>query len=125
MSAGAASAIAGKLAQRKHGDRVVFVYCDTGSESTDNVRFLADLERWYGQPIERITSEKYEDTWAVWEDRSYLAGIAGAPCSGALKFEPRVAYQRPGDTHVFGYTSDRKDVDPGKPPAAQLARHGG
>jgi hypothetical protein len=110
VSAGAASAIAGKLAQRKYGDRVVFVYCDTGSEHSDNPRFLADLERWYERPIERIKSEKYDSTWDVWEDRSYLAGIGGAPCSGALKFEPRVAYQRPGDVHVFGYTSDRKDV---------------
>lgn len=110
VSAGAASAIAGKLAQRKYGDAVVFVYCDTGAEHADNSRFLSDLEVWYGVPIERIRSEKYSSTWQVWEDRGYLAGIEGAPCSGLLKLEPRLAFQRPGDLHVFGYTADRSDV---------------
>lgn len=110
VSAGAASAIAGKLAQRKYGSRVVFAYCETGSEHEDNERFLADIERWYEQPIIRLRSEKYADTWAVWEDRSYLAGIDGAPCSGELKFKPRAAFQQAGDIHVFGYTADKLDM---------------
>lgn len=111
VSAGAASAIAGKLAQAKYGERVVFAYCETGGEHPDNERFLADLVRWYDAPIERLRNTKYASTWEVWEDRGYLAGIDGAPCTGLLKIEPRVAFQRPGDVHVFGYTAeDRKSV---------------
>lgn len=109
VSAGAASAIAGKLAQRKHGD-VVFAYCETGAEHADSERFLGDLERWYGQSIVRLHSKKYATTWDVWEDRGYLAGIDGAPCSGEMKFLPRVAFQEPGDLHVFGYTADANDM---------------
>lgn len=110
VSAGAASAVAGKLAQSQHGEGVVFAYCETGGEHPDNQRFLIDLERWYGKEIQRIRSDKYASTWEVWEDRGYLAGIAGAPCTGYLKIDPRVAFQRPGDVHVFGYTADASDV---------------
>lgn len=109
VSAGAASAVAAKLAQAKHG-RVTLAYCQTGGEHPDNVRFLADLERWYGQEIIHLHSEKYGSTWEVWEDRSYLAGVDGAPCTGILKVEPRLAFQRPDDVHVFGYTADGPDV---------------
>jgi len=109
ISAGAASAIAGKLAQRQHGE-VTLAYCETGGEHPDNERFLSDLALWFNAPIERLRSEKYADTWSVWEDRSYLAGIDGAPCTSELKVMPRLAYQRPGDTHVFGYTADKTDA---------------
>lgn len=108
-SAGAASAVSGKLAQAKYGADVVFAYCETGGEHPDNERFLSDLEGWYGQEIIRLRNPKYSSTWQVWEDRSYLAGIDGAPCTALLKIEPRVAFQRPGDIHVFGYTSDSPD----------------
>lgn len=55
-------------------------------------------------------SDKYADTWAVWEDRRYLAGIEGAPCTVELKVKPRLEFQRPDDIHVFGYTADAPDV---------------
>lgn len=109
VSAGAASAVAGKLAQAKYGE-VVFAYCETGGEHPDNVRFLADLERWYGQTILHLRNEEFASTWDVWESRNYLAGVAGAPCTGLLKVEPRLAFQRPDDIHVFGYTADAPDA---------------
>lgn len=109
VSAGAASAIAGKLAQRKYGERVVFAYCETGGEHPDNERFIGDLVRWYNAPIIRLRNPKYASTWEVWEDRGYLAGVDGAPCTGILKIEPRLEFQKPGDIHVFGYTSDAAD----------------
>jgi hypothetical protein len=110
VSAGAASAIAAKLTQRKHGADVIYAYCETGGEHPDNERFLGDLMRWLNAPLVRLKSEKYPDTWAVWEDREYLAGIDGAPCSGELKFKPRAAFQQPGDLHIFGYTADKPDA---------------
>lgn len=110
VSCGTPSAVAGKMALQKYGDRVVFAYCETGSEHEDNQRLLADLERWYEQPIIRLKSDKYNDTWAVWEDRRYLAGINGAPCTTELKVLPRVKFQHVDDIHVFGYAADSNDI---------------
>jgi len=104
FSCGAASAVAVKLT------RALPVYCDTGAEHPDNVRFLADCERWFGRRVERLKSERYSDTWDVWTKRRYLAGIEGAPCTIELKVMPRLAFQRPDDEHVFGYTADALDV---------------
>ena len=110
FSCGAASAVATKLALAEHGARVVPVYCATNAEHADNARFMADCERWFGVPITVIQSEKYADTWDVWTKRRYLAGIDGAICTAEMKIGPRLAFQRPHDEHVFGYTADAADV---------------
>ena len=109
FSAGAASAVATKLVLRDVPDAVI-AYCETGSEHPDNERFIADCEAWFGRPVERLKSEKYADTWDVFERRRYLAGIDGALCTVELKVGPRLAWQRPSDVHVFGYTNDASDV---------------
>lgn len=103
FSCGAASAAAGKLALDEHGDRVVFAYCDTGSEHEDNARFLADCERWYRRPILKLKSPDYTDTWAVFEKTRYLAGVRGARCTVELKKRVRFAFEEPGDLQVFGF----------------------
>lgn len=105
FSCGAASAVATKLV---HPD--VIAYCDTGSEDEDNYRFMRDCAKWFGQPITEIGSDKYSSTWGVWESRQYISGIAGAPCTQELKIKPRLAFERPDDIHVFGYTADSNDV---------------
>jgi hypothetical protein len=104
FSCGAASAVACKLTG------AMPVYCETGAEHPDNKRFMADCEVWLGLPVTRIRSDKYRDTWHVWEDRRYLAGVDGAPCTVALKVEPRLSFQKPTDVHVFGYTADASDM---------------
>jgi 3'-phosphoadenosine 5'-phosphosulfate sulfotransferase (PAPS reductase)/FAD synthetase len=108
FSAGAASAVATKLAM-KDGP-VEIVYCETGAEHPDNARFIADCEAWFGQTVTRIKSDTYMDTWDVWARTRYLAGIDGARCTGELKKIPRFTYQRPHDHHVFGYTADAADM---------------
>ena len=108
-SCGAASAIATKLTL-KDAPAAEVVYCETGGEHSDNERFLIDCEIWFGKSITRLRSIKYASTWDVWEDRSYLAGISGAPCTSELKVAPRLAWQRPDDVHVFGYTADKPDI---------------
>jgi len=105
FSCGAASAVAAKLTQPD-----VIAYCETGAEDIDNSRFLDDCERWFGRSVLRLKSEKYADTWDVWVRRRYIAGIEGAPCTSELKIEPRLAFQQPGDIHIFGYTADASDV---------------
>lgn len=105
FSCGAASAVATKLSAPD-----VIWYAATGSEDKDNARFMNDCAMWFGQSVTVLTNPKYADTWAVWEGRRYIAGIAGAPCTGELKVAPRLAAQMPGDVHIFGYTADSADV---------------
>ena len=106
FSAGAASAIACKLASPD-----IVAYCETGAEHEDNERFLKDCERVFGWTVTRLKSEKYADTWAVWDAYRFIAGIKGAPCTKELKRFPREDFQQPYDLHVFGYTADSKDAD--------------
>jgi hypothetical protein len=105
FSCGAASAVATKLLAPD-----VIAYCDTGSEDEDNARFMGECQSWFGKDITILKSEKYADTWDVWERRKYIAGIEGAPCTGELKIAPRLAFQQPDDVHVFGYTADSSDI---------------
>lgn len=116
FSCGAASAIATKLALAEHkaqrrNEEFVVAYCETGAEHEDNERFLLECEAWFGQPIVRLKNQEYQDTWALWESRRYLAGIDGAPCTVELKVVPRLEFQLPDDIHVFGYTADRNDAE--------------
>lgn len=105
FSCGAALAIATKLSNPD-----VIAYCETGSEHPDNKRFMADCEEWFQQEIQIIASEKFKDTWAVWEKRRYISGIKGAPCTSELKVAPRLKFQRDDDIHIFGYTADWRDA---------------
>ena len=105
FSCGAASLAAVVLA-RPECD--VIAYCETGSEHPDNERFLGDCERRFGFEVVRLRSEIFKDTWDVWTRRRYMGGIAGAPCTRALKVLPRLRWQRPDDVHVFGYTSEER-----------------
>jgi 3'-phosphoadenosine 5'-phosphosulfate sulfotransferase (PAPS reductase)/FAD synthetase len=109
FSAGAASAVATKMTLASNPAAVV-AYCETGSEHPDNERFIADCEQWFGRSVERIKSERYADTWDVFEKRRYLAGVDGALCTVEMKVMPRLAWQQPADIHVFGYTADGPDV---------------
>ena len=110
FSCGAASAVASKLTLSENPDAII-AYCETGAEHPDNDRFLADCEAWFGKEVTRIKSPDYDTTWDVWEKRRYLAGINGAPCTSELKFIPRLNFQLPSDTHVFGYTNDKADIN--------------
>lgn len=110
FSCGAASACAAALAVahcKEHGREVHVVYCDTlAEEHPDNMRFLQDVERWIGQPIEIIRSAKYASISDVFEQTRYMSGIKGARCTVEMKKIPRFAYQQPDDMHVFGLTAD-------------------
>jgi len=105
FSCGATSAVATLKALEKYRGKlpVEICYCDTGSEHPDNMRFLLDMQRIYGQPITILKNPKFKDCWDVWEKRRYIAGIAGAPCTSEMKIKPRIEFQRPIDIQVFGF----------------------
>ncbi len=105
FSCGAASAIAAKLAIEKYGDNAEVVYCDTSEdEHPDNLRFMADVEKWLGRPITRIHSDKFTNVDNVIERTRYMAGVGGARCTTELKRRPREKWQRDDDIHIFGFT---------------------
>ncbi len=107
FSCGAPSAIAAKEAIKhySHCYEVLIVNCDTRpSEHSDNYRFSAECEQWFGQPIIYIRNEDYETVDDVFEKTKYMAGIAGARCTTELKKLPRLKFAGPDDIHVFGYT---------------------
>lgn len=111
FSDGAASAVATKIDIQEHGvDAGPVVICDTGAEDEDNYRFRAECEEWFGVPITVIKSEEYDSVFEVWEKRRYISGHKGAPCSGAMKFVPRLNFEQHGDINIFGYTADASDV---------------
>jgi hypothetical protein len=80
-------------------------YCDPGSEHPDNARFLLDVEKWLDHPIRVLRSDKYADTWDVFEKSKYLVGPGGARCTMFLKKRLREDYQRASDIQVFGFDS--------------------
>jgi|DEB0MinimDraft_3_1074331.scaffolds.fasta_scaffold00785_7 PP-loop superfamily ATP-utilizing enzyme len=107
FSCGAASAVATKLALREYDrSRIYICYTDPGSEHPDNLRFLKDCENWFDHPVTILKNDKYDDTWAVWEDRKYVAGISGAPCTVELKKSVRQRFEQFDDIQVFGYTQE-------------------
>ena len=108
-SAGVTSAVATKLALEVFKKSIIpveILYCDTGSEHPDNVRFKKDCERWYGQPIKVLKNKKYKDIYDVFRKERWLVGPAGARCTTELKKLVRNEYERPTDLQVFGYDND-------------------
>ena len=86
-------------------------HCDLGaSVHEDSRRFIDDAEEWFGKEILRLKSPKYETIDDVFEARKYLSGVNGAPCTGEMKFAPRMDFQLPSDTHYWGYTADNLDA---------------
>lgn len=109
-STGAASAVAARLALREEPEALI-VRCETGNEDPDNYRFEADVMRRLNASVTVLKSDKYADVPEVWRARQYMAGINGAPCTVEMKIAPRLAFQRPTDVHVFGYTADSGDIE--------------
>jgi hypothetical protein len=105
FSCGDASAVACALALQQRPDAIV-ARIILPNEHPDNDRFAADCARWYGREIIELQDPEKRSTWDVWEARQYIAGIAGAPCTGELKKAVRFAFQQADDLHVFGFTME-------------------
>ena len=109
FSAGAASAVCAFLMVSEYGPdcpNLELAYTDPGSEHKDNERFISDCENQLGRSVTRLRSDKYPDTWAVWEARKFIVSPYGAPCTAELKKKVRYAFERTDDIHVFGYTAE-------------------
>lgn len=114
FSCGAASAVAAKLTVEKFGKDNEVIVCNTpiAEEDSDNRRFLLDVQTWIGQEIFIAINPKFPDSSAVtvWEQRQYMSGVYGAPCTKELKKEARYYWQEMNkpDWHVLGFTANEK-----------------
>jgi hypothetical protein len=104
FSCGAASAVAAKLTLAKHPDAVI-ARVVIPSEHPDGDRFAAVCQKWFNSEIVNLKSDRYADTWDVWEKRRFLVGPKGALCTTELKKMVRHKFQRADDIQVFGYVS--------------------
>lgn len=109
FSCGAASAIATVLAKIKYGN-IEAVYCRVRDEHPSNMTFLSQFTTATGIPVIVIENEKYQGTVSeVILKRGFIKSPMGAPCTTHLKKDLRIAYQRPTDTQIFGYTVEETD----------------
>lgn len=114
FSCGAASAVAAKKTIEKYGEthNIRIINNPIKEEHPDNQRFLKDVEKWLGLPIEFATNSKFPDQSCVtvWAKRKYMSGVAGAPCTFELKKKARQEWEasNPHDYLVLGFTLEEK-----------------
>jgi len=114
FSCGAASAVAVKKTIEKYGQThiVRVVNNPIEEEHEDNKRFLHDVEKWLGIKVEFAINTKENTTSCIkiWDRRSFMSGIKGAPCTMLLKKRARQEFQSKNhiDYHVLGFTLDEK-----------------
>lgn len=112
FSCGVASAVAAKKTIDKYGQthNILIVNNPVKNEHPDNLRFLADVEKWLGHPIISAVNENYPnaDITEVFDRVKYVSGVAGAPCTRELKKEARYQFELKNkiDWHVLGFTID-------------------
>lgn len=112
FSCGVTSAVACKIALSLYED-VQLYYIETGSGHPDNIRFLSDCERWYGQPIHTIRSDKYTCVADVLR-KGFINGAHGATCTLELKKKVRYKLEKElqhWDGQVWGFDYDPKEIN--------------
>jgi len=110
FSCGAASAVATKLAIAENNGKLplVIAYTEVKEEHSDNLRFLSECEKWFGQKIEILGNDFYgRSIYRVFE-KNYMRTPRGAPCTRALKKQVRQKFEQIGDRQVFGYTVEEQ-----------------
>jgi len=114
FSCGAASAVAAKLTLDKYAStaRIRILNNPVVEEDADNRRFLLDVQAWLGVEIETVAARRYplQSARDVWEQRSFMSGPKGAPCTIELKKRARQDWEAENraDWHVLGFTADEK-----------------
>jgi len=112
FSCGATSAVATILALMEDSEEAIeAVYADPSMEHEDNKRFMEDFEEIAGIKITVLKSKKYKDPFDVFDQKRFLSGVYGAPCTTELKKKVIADYLAERlvlEPHVFGFTSDEE-----------------
>lgn len=111
FSCGAASAVATKLTLKAFApENIVIFNAFIVEEDSDNRRFLADCEKWFGHPVTVLRDEEYgASVREVWRRVRFIKSRLGAPCSVKLKRDVIEAECLPGDRQVYGFTWDERN----------------
>jgi 3'-phosphoadenosine 5'-phosphosulfate sulfotransferase (PAPS reductase)/FAD synthetase len=109
FSCGVSSAVAAKIACEQLPEPIEVLYHDlSADEHPDNMRFLADCERWIGRPIRKL-KPMYRCIEDVFHTMRFIVSPKGAPCTRVMKRNPGLAYSGRDDVNVFGMTADESD----------------
>ena len=114
FSCGAASAVAAKLTLIKYGhnNNIKIVNNPIKEEHEDNQRFLKDVQNWLGHEIQFAKNSKFPDQSCkeVWDQRRFMSGPSGAPCTQQLKKRARQEWESKNtvDFTVLGFTFEEK-----------------
>ena len=113
FSAGASSAVATKMMAGTL-DHIIYIHIE--DQHPDTLRFVADCERWFGRPVERLQSPYRTVAAACFAGSTtgYLNGPSGANCTRWLKKRVRKEWEaehRFFNTfrYVWGFDVDEKD----------------
>lgn len=111
FSCGAASAVATKLAIAENAGKLplIIAYTEVLEEHSDNKRFLADCEKWFGQEIIILGNDKYKRSIYETFKTSAMNIKGSAPCTQKLKKQVRIKFEQPTDRQVFGYTAEEQN----------------
>jgi 3'-phosphoadenosine 5'-phosphosulfate sulfotransferase (PAPS reductase)/FAD synthetase len=115
FSCGAASAVAAYFGLQQFKDEfdVRIINNPIKQEHPDNRRFLEDVQNWLQWPIEIVYNPDYPtgSTTAVWNNRNYMSGVNGAPCTLELKKAARQKWEVGKNIkwHILGFTSEERD----------------
>jgi len=111
FSCGAASAVALKKTIERYPDCTILALNNyIKEEDKDNRRFLRDVSEWVGLEIQDVRNPLYPNGSCVevWENRKFMSGVKGAPCTMELKFNARLKWEKKNKTDwtVMGFTAD-------------------
>lgn len=114
FSCGAASAVAAKKVTEIYGEQYIIriVNNPIANEHPDNLRFLKDVEKWVGIPIEYAINKNYPtcNVKDVFDERGVMSAINYAPCTEELKMKARRQWEEENtfDWLVMGFTAEEK-----------------
>lgn len=119
-SAGITSAVACKMALEMY-ENVELYYIDINSAHSDNSRFKADCEKWYGKEIKPLSSKDFKNQFEVIEKTGAVNTPQGAPCTKFLKKEVRFDFEKLHEISLFndftilnqvwGFEYDKKEIN--------------
>ncbi len=109
FSGGVTSAVAIKLSLRWHPMQLYFF--ETNQHHPDNMRFLSDCEKWYGQKIHILRNKKAGSVREVIE-KGHINSPYGAECTRTLKKDMRVRLETMVDYYgqVFGFENEKNQI---------------
>jgi 3'-phosphoadenosine 5'-phosphosulfate sulfotransferase (PAPS reductase)/FAD synthetase len=109
-SGGVTSAAATKIALETYDDVQIY-FCETNQHHPDNLRFMHDCEKWYGQKIHILTNTKWKSVEKVL-NHGYINSPGGAYCTKVLKKDVRVKLEKIVDFtgQVFGFEYEKRQI---------------